>query len=480
MWIDLLNERVRWTTEVDWSPSVSPTWSHLRRFHLHYMEYAEAFTDDELRAAVDSWIAENPPYRPGYWYDSWSSYVISLRAVVWMQQLAARPGLPSDFVARASESICLQMRVLADHLELDLRGNHLVKNVKALLWAGAFFTGTEAAAWQARGEQLLSEILDEQILPDGMHYELSASYHAQVFADLLECAEVMPEGAARDRLVEAFPRLARALVCMTHPDGGPALFNDSGLTMAHSAEQILDVARRHTGETPVPDGAFCLPDAGYYGFRNGGDYLLVKAGRIGPDALPGHAHADLLSFEWDVGGQRIVVDPGVSEYEQGEARQHARSTAAHNTIAVDGADQSEMWSAFRVGRRSRARVLAWEHTPDGLILDAECDFYGRSPAGVGHRRRFALAGRKLTVEDRVRGAGGASATVLLHPSCKLTPCEGGHEVVCANAAVRIDVPAWSEEATWMPDLGVSQPTHRLVSELGASATLKTLFHGGEG
>ena len=221
--IDLLNHKFRWRPEVDWHPPVSPEWTHLRRFHLHYMEYCEAFSDEEFRAAVDSWVAANPPYQPDYWYDAWSSYVISLRSVVWMQQLAARPGLPGDFALRAGASICLQMRVLADHLELDIRGNHLVKNAKALLWAGAFFAGKEALAWQAGGKQLLGEILDQQILPDGMHYELSASYHAQVFADLLECAEVLPEGSLRRRLVGTFPRLAHALACVTHPDGGQQL-----------------------------------------------------------------------------------------------------------------------------------------------------------------------------------------------------------------------------------------------------------------
>ena len=137
--LDLLNFRVPWSPKMDWHPPASKDWTHLRRFHLHYMEFCEGFSDSEFVDAVNSWIIANPAYRGAYWYDSWSSYVISLRAVVWMQQIAIRPDLSVSFVDRASTSIAQQIRVLFDHLELDIRGNHLVKNAKALVWAGAFF-----------------------------------------------------------------------------------------------------------------------------------------------------------------------------------------------------------------------------------------------------------------------------------------------------------------------------------------------------
>lgn len=470
--IDLLNFRVRWVGSVDWHPPVSTEWTHLRRFHLHYMEFCESFTDAEFVDAVDSWIDGNPPYRGDYWYDSWSSYVVSLRAVVWMQQLAARPGLPSDFVRRAARSIVSQIRVLADHLELDIRGNHLVKNAKALVWAGTFFEGPEALTWTRVGKDLLAEILNEQILSDGMHYERSASYHAQVFADLLECVEVLPSCDLRERIVKVFPSMARALACMTHPDGGPALFNDAGLQMAYPAEQVLAVAEPYTGKVPELDGGFSLPAAGYYGFRKGGDYLLVKAGKIGPDALLAHAHADLLSFEWDVAGQRVIVDPGVSQYEAGPLRDYARGTAAHNTVTVDGTDQAEMWGAFRVGRRAEARVLEFVAESESFSLTATHDGYEHLSGGLTHWREIVLSGGTLSIQDRLEGnpAFPVEGGFLLHPDVQVEPAAGGLELRRGEIAVEADVASRTEDLPWCPGMGEVQDTTRLFLREAPGAT----------
>jgi len=87
----------------------------------------------------------------GSWQDSWNSYTVSIRVVVWLQELARRGGrLPNDIVQRAQVSAFEQILFLERHLETDLGGNHLMKNVKALIWASAFFSGSVAAR-SARG-----------------------------------------------------------------------------------------------------------------------------------------------------------------------------------------------------------------------------------------------------------------------------------------------------------------------------------------
>ena len=297
-----------------------------------------------------------------------------------------------------------------------------------------------------------------------MHYELSASYHAQVFADFLECVEVLPADGVRERLVRVFPRMGHALACMTHPDGGPALFNDAGLTMAYPAAQVSAAARPHIGDVAKPEGGFSLPDAGYYGFRRGGDYLLVKAGKIGPDALPAHAHADLLSLEWDVDGQRVIVDPGVSEYEAGPMRDYARSTAAHNTVTIEGLDQAEMWGAFRVGRRGGARVSEWVATEDQFRLAITHDGYVRSPGQPIHHRKVTMSTDGLSVEDAmvsripVMGEGG----FLLHPECEVVHGQEGVMLRLGEISIQGDTSGKSQAASWLPGMGDVRETRRLL------------------
>ena len=187
---------------VDWTaPSLEPK-DQLWRMNLHYMEYLEEVDDARFLELAHDWIEANPARRPGAWKDSHNSYALSLRAVVWMQQLARRR-LPDAGLIAAS--LAEQMRFLEDNLETDLGGNHLVKNIKALIWASAFFEGKAAVRWRAKGLRLLRAALEEQILPDGVHFERSPSYHAQVFADLLECRHALAD-ASPPALDEALKR----------------------------------------------------------------------------------------------------------------------------------------------------------------------------------------------------------------------------------------------------------------------------------
>ena len=129
--------------------------------------------------ATGSTIGTALPSPSGAWYGCSSTLCAARR---WMR-------LPGQ---RLLGSLARQLRFLERNLELDLGGNHLIKNIKALLWAGRFFENGEAARWQAKGETLLRRELEEQILADGMHYERSPAYHGQVFVDP---ARVLPRRA---------------------------------------------------------------------------------------------------------------------------------------------------------------------------------------------------------------------------------------------------------------------------------------------
>src|SRR5262245_42403016 len=237
-------------------------WPHgipLARLTVHYMDYLEAVDDAAFAAIVDDWIERNPPYGPRYWTESWNSFAVSIRTVVWMQQGAARRlDAASPFGIRMLGSLARQLAFLERNLETDIGGNHLLKNVKALLWGGRFFSGPDAARWSALGVSVLAGELPEQILADGLHFERSPAYHAQVAADLLECWMVHPEGPEKDALASALGRAAQALADTTHPDGLPSLFGDGGLHMAYAPSSVLDTIDRFLGTTTSPRPVFAL------------------------------------------------------------------------------------------------------------------------------------------------------------------------------------------------------------------------------
>jgi hypothetical protein len=140
--------------------------------------------------------------------------------------------------------------------------------------------------------------------------------------------------------------------------------------------------------TPPEDGPeiWCRCDGGPHGF------LSIAA----------HAHADALSLEVRCGGVDVLADPGTYCYHGEPAwRQWFRSTAAHNTLVVGGADQSESGGPFLWVSHARARVL--EHRAEGRLQSwtAEHDGYRRLTVPATHRRAVSLDAdtRTLTVVD---------------------------------------------------------------------------------
>ena len=449
-------------------------WPHgvpLARLTLHYTEYLEAVDDAAFASIVDDWIESNPPYGRRYWTTDWNAFAVSIRAVVWMQQWAVR-GLDaaSPFGTRMLGSLVRQLAFLERNLETDIGGNHLLKNVKALLWAGRFFTGEDAARWRARGVRLLARELPEQFLSDGLHFERSPAYHAQVTADLLEAWTVHPDGPGKEALAAVVRRAAQALADTTHPDGLTSLFNDGALHMAYAPAVVLDAIGRHLGTKIAARPVFELAAAGYFGCRSAGELALLDCGAIGPDHLPAHAHGDVLAFEWSVGGRRVVVDTGVLEYAAGPARARSRSTGAHNTLTLDDGDQAEFWSSFRVGRRPRVTVVRHERRADGFSLEGTHDGFARLAGGPRHLRRFDVRPGAIAVEDRVLGGAGqrAVARLLLAPGLDVTSGGGDHLIAGEGVRVRLRTAASVSvvDAPYWPDFGVELRARQIVLDYG--------------
>lgn len=457
---------------VNWRAGGEGPENQLWLMNLHYMEYLEEVDDGLFADLVLQWIADNPPYARGYWKDSWNSYTLSLRTAVWMQQLALRNGkLESGARATILESLARQIRFLEANLETDIGGNHLIKNIKALIWASAFFQGSEANHWRALGLQLLAEHLPRQILRDGMHCERSPSYHAQVFVDLLECRQALEYDPLHGALDHALHRMAQATVDLAHPDGQVALFNDAGLSMAYSLSECLDVYARLYGAPPAPRRVFALRDAGYFGLRTDEMYLVVDCGRIAPDDLPAHGHGDVLSFEWSVASERIIVDQGVFEYVAGDRRVASRSATSHNTLCFDGADQAEFFGAFRCGQRPDVEALAYEESADGFVIEGTHNGFRSLEGAPRHVRRFEAASDGLAIFDRIEGGRLQSASIgfLLHPECHVEVAGLDAKVYRSMTVIRVTstLSIFVEDAVWWPDMGCERVTKRLRVRLEA-------------
>ena len=476
---DLLNERHA-LAEVGWDgPGVARLW----RYHQHYFDDLNAqgaeHRDPLHVELIARWIAANPPgHGPG-----WEPYPLSLRIVRWIQWLLGDHAAPAGMI----DSLAAQARWLTQRLETHLLGNHLFANAKALVFAGLFFSGDEARTWLRCGVRILQRELGEQILADGGQFERSPMYHALALEDVLDLiaaidalgAGVAETIALRDELAARVPAMLRWLRAMTHPDGTLGRFNDcadgvapanpalfrlaADLGFAASAEERLDGA----------GGVLPLAESGYLRVEQGAAVALIDVAPVGPDYLPGHAHADTLSFELSLGGRRVVVNGGTSCYGEGAERARERATAAHSTVEVAGQSSSEVWAGFRVGRRARPQPPRIERDADSIRIASAHDGYSHLAGRPMHRRSWRFAPGSLVVEDEVSDARWpALARYHLAPGLALAADGSGRWRVSDGDAVvaEIEVMAGSAHAQasfHAPRFGLVEPTTCLAITLDA-------------
>ena len=314
-----------------WPPAwEAPDLPALWRYHLHYFEFLWPLEWTEGRELALDWIARHRLARGRV---GWDSYPISLRLLNWCGYFFGlhreRTAGDRDFEAALWCSVWLQAEWLRAHPEWHLLGNHLLENGVALAYVGSCFAGASAEAWRSSGLAILRRELPEQILPDGGHFERSPMYQARAVYALAALLDV-GDAELRRLVEEPLLRMARALVLLTHPDGGIALLNDSALGAQPETGALQGWLSRLGAQAPPPGpGVFALRETGYFGAHEAsGHGLVCDAAPIGPDHLPGHAHGDIFSFELSLAGRRVVVDAGVFGYEPDERRRFARSTCA--------------------------------------------------------------------------------------------------------------------------------------------------------
>ena len=435
-------------------------------------------------------MEENPPARG----TGWEPYPISLRVVNWIKWVLAGNELPPACL----QSLAVQLRWLHDRLEYYLFGNHLFVNAKALVFGGCFFSGAEADRWLACGLEILRREIPEQILPDGAQFELSPMYHSLALEDMMDLRNITiayaqaitPEWkTCQSAWWACIGRMRAWLAAMTHPDGDIGFFNDAATGIAPAPAELEAYAARLGLTRPASPrtGMIVLPDSGYIRVEQDGAVALVDVARIGPDYMPGHGHADTLSFELSIGGQRVFVNSGTSQYGLSRERLRQRGTAAHNTVVIAGENSSQVWSGFRVARRARPVDLAIERE-SAVKISCAHDGYRWLAGALRHSRRWSFQAHSLTVEDRVAGRGdrAAQARFHLHPDISVSeeavagarPCHflllpGGGEVSITASGGHVRV----EPATWHPAFGWTVPTSCLVVEF-MSDVVETTFQWG--
>lgn len=461
-------------SELGWNGSQR---EKLWRYNQHYFDDLNATDADARRewhdALVTNWIKENTPGKG----TGWEPYPTSLRIVNWVKwQLSGYP-----LNRECLQSLAIQTRWLSRRVEWHLLGNHLFANAKALVFAGLCFEGQEAQKWLGNGLNIITQELPKQVLKDGGNFELSPMYHAIFLEDLLDLINLAETysgvidrkdvGQWRSTAI----KMLNWLETMCHPDGEITFFNDAAIGIAASPAEIKAYASRlgisisYSEKSSDMSTPVTLGDSGYIRLDARNAVAFLDVASIGPDYLPGHAHADTLSFELSLFGERTIVNSGTSQYGIGPLRLAERGTAAHNTVVIDDENSSEVWSGFRVARRAYPQCLEISQGKDFISVICEHDGYKRLHGQAVHKRSWCIRQGKLVIHDRIEG-GFMSAMALFHfhPGIQVTATEHNSyslRLPISGEEVEIFILSGSgniEQSFFSPEFGIRQKSQRLA------------------
>ncbi|ATB27097.1 alginate lyase family protein [Melittangium boletus] len=383
----------------------------------------------------------------------------NLAQALWMFADAPEVRRP-EFLVPVLQSLAEHSAWVESHLEDGgaVPNNHLVSNFVGLLVMSLLFPDLpDAARRTALAVAGLRAQVVAQVNADGSSFEGSIPYHrlsVELFTLALVVARVrgVDLGGVYERRLRGMFAASRA---WTSEQGlapqvgdndsgrvfpfkerdpreqgylaplGAAIFGDATLSGGDFPDEAAWLLGR-TGlerfrslrSAPAPVSV-SFPEGGFHVLRGAGAVVTVSAGAQGQGGVGGHSHNDKLSFELHLGGRPVIVDPGTGTYtREPSVRNALRSTAAHNTLQVDGAEQAplEPHRLFALPESARARVQVFQTGGELERLCARHDGYRLLSSPVGVERTFVLDKREraLGIVESLVGVGLHEVTGRLH------------------------------------------------------------------
>jgi hypothetical protein len=481
-------------------------WEPNRHMHLVTLAQAYALTKERkyfeaIRVQLESWF-ESCPHLLG---PNWASALeVAIRLINWSitwQLLGGaesplfKHGPGAQLRSRWLESIYLHAQFVRGHFSLySSANNHLIGEAAGLFIAALTWPyWPRMRGWLADAKVILEREALLQNAPEGVNREQAVSYH-QVCLDFLLFALLAGKknsqwfSVAYESRIEA---MLEFLASIMDAAGNVPMFGDSddGLVVSLAreagfcryrsllatgailfrsvefkakagrlddktrwlvgaeADAVFEAQNTSPARLPVRR---VFPEGGYYVM--GCDFetpreirLVADAGPLGYQTIAAHGHADALSFTLSAGGLEFLIDPGTYAYHtQPQWRRYFRGTGAHNTVRIDGSDQSESGGNFMWLKKARAGCSSWSSTAEQDVFEGWQDGYMRLADPVLHRRRIVLdkAARQVLVEDILEMRGRHEVELLFHCAepCTVQPSTGGYALRRAGGSIGIELP----------------------------------------
>jgi hypothetical protein len=471
-------------------------WEPSRHLELTTLAQAYRLTGDTrylegCRTLLTSWF-EQCPYPLGvHWA---SSLELAIRLLNWATAWHLLGGQHSALFhgpqgqalqARWLESIYRHASFIEGYFSrYSSANNHLLGEYMGLFIAGVTWPCWDVAArWRDKGHQGFEHEALRQTSEDGVNREQAIYYHHEV-ADMMLICGLFGQGNGVSFSPAYWARLEAMLdfIAALRDRGGhlpmigdsddalmvrfdPAADFDPYASLLDTGAALFGRPDLHTGRpgdrktgwllgarpvrVPAAGGAggrSAFPEGGYWVLSSqrgqpGEVRAVVDAGPLGYLSIAAHGHADALSVALSIDGEEVLIDPGTFAYHTQPAwRNYFRGTSAHNTVRIDGQDQSVIGGNFMWLDKARARCVEHHSDAAGERWVGEHDGYARLADPVVHRRTVELDKRAgcITITDVLTCKGRHGVELHWHLAEGLQPAlqpdgglalqVGGHEV----------------------------------------------------
>jgi hypothetical protein len=397
-----LNLSHSFSDKIDWNYN---RFGKLWTYNLNYFDY---LNQENISKEMGIRLIKDYIKNDNLLIDGKEPYSISLRGINWVKFLCKNK-VNEEFI---NNNLYEHYYILLKNIEYHILGNHLLENAFSLFFGSFYFQDENL---YDKSKKILISELNEQILEDGSHFELSPMYHQIMLFRVLDCIQLVKLNSwKKDELLnlleESSSKMLSWLENVTFNNGDIPMVNDCAFQIAPSTKDLLNYGI----SLGINKKDIKLSKSGYRMFKNNKYELFMDFGEVGASYQPGHVHSDTFNFVLYVNNQPFIVDTGTSTYEKNDRRQLERSTSSHNTITVNDYDQTQVWGGFRVGKR--ARIISLKENDN----EFSSSHNGYKNIGIIHNRKFITNKDSINIFDDLnkKEVSEQIAHFHFHPSIK--------------------------------------------------------------
>lgn len=374
---------------------------NLQRMYL-FSELMESlnFSDNQKFTVIISWIDNFPPKKG----NAWMGFNCSIRMINWIKILSSIKSFEltnEEYVEKIFSSIYQNLDFIIRNIEHHIPGNHVVFQYFSVWLLVNLLEDNRAKVYS---ELFESEFINE-FLDSGLHFELSTHYHLQVlqlgvYYSLIKYKELE---RIPSELLNVITKAYQIMAYFTVYKNSLPLIGDNCYNFFHS--NLVEDAKNLNylkSYFRIDDNIEKIKEieSNYLIINRFNSHLIFDIGNIGLKQNPGHGHSDLLSILYSHNGIPIFTDPGTKRYSNKPENLELKRASSHNTISVNGEDQSKLWGFFRWA--FLPDKINYKYSDEGDLIKLEGDYLGfRNIGNVKHKREIELNNVELKIIDYV-------------------------------------------------------------------------------